>query len=154
MNKIISSIFAVVLIGIINPAFGQTQNQEGQNPLTKREAIQAQKNAFITAELKLTPEEAAAFIPLSEELEKKKFEANQQCRKLSRELKHKSNLSDSDYDKVIQVCLDVKVEEAQLEKEYYEKFRKILTPEKLYKHRSAELKFAKSIFSPRLKKDK
>ncbi len=154
MNKIISSIFAVVLIGIINPAFGQTQNQEGQNPLTKREAIQAQKNAFITAELKLTPEEAAAFIPLSEELEKKKFEANQQCRKLSRELKHKSNLSDSDYDKVIQVCLDVKVEEAQLEKEYYEKFRKILTPEKLYKYRSAELKFAKSIFSPRLKKDK
>lgn len=149
VNKYIFSIFAMSLIGTINPASGQVP--QGKTLHVDRETIQTQKNAFITAELGLTPEEAAAFIPLSEELEKKKFEMNQQCRKLSRGLKHKSNLSDEDYTKVIQVCLDVKMQEAQLEKDYYTKFSEILSPEKLYKYRAAELKFARSLFGSKKK---
>ena len=40
------------------------------------------------------------------------------------------------------------------EKEYYEKFKKILSPEKLYKYRRAEYKFARSFMKgPDDKKD-
>lgn len=149
IGNFIFSIFAVFLTAAINPANGQVPQGKAQH--SNRKEIQAKKNAFITAELGLTPEEAAAFIPLSEELEKKKFETNLQCRKLSRGLKHKSNISNDDYEKVIQVCLDVKMKEAQLEKDYYEKFSKILSPEKLYKYRAAELKFARSLFGSKKK---
>ncbi len=153
MNKIFTIIFVAVLVIWVNPANGQIPNGKSMPPMD-RGSIQAKKNAFITAELGLTPEEAAEFIPLSQELEARKFEMNQRCKKLSRELKHKRNISNDDYDKVIKLCLDINIQEAQLEKEYYDKFREILSPEKLYKYRSAELKFARSIFAPDRKNSK
>ena len=100
-----------------------------------KEAFQAKRNAFITAEVGLTPEEAAAFIPLCNELQQKMFEVGRECRKLTKDLKHKNPPTESDYSKVNDECLGVKMKEAALEKEYYEKFKKILSPEKLYKYR-------------------
>lgn len=54
------------------------------------------------------------------------------------------NPTDADYAKAVNSNLDTKIQEAQLEKEYYEKFRKILSPEKLYKYQMAESQFARS----------
>lgn len=109
-----------------------------------REAFEAKRNAFITAEVGLTPEEAAQFIPLSNELRQKKFEVGRGCRKLSREMHKKENPTNAEYTQVVDECLEVNLKEAQLEKEYYEQFKKILSPEKLYKYRIAEYKFARS----------
>ena len=81
------------------------------------------------------------FIPLCNELRQKKFEVGRECRKLSKEIRHKENPTDADYNKVIDECLDVEIKEAQLEKEYFERFKKILSPEKVYKYRNAEYKF-------------
>ena len=39
--------------------------------------------------------------------------------------------------------MSVNIKRAQLEKEYYEKFKKILPPKKLYKYKRAEGKFAR-----------
>ena len=103
----------------------------------------AKKNAFITAEMGLTPEEAASFIPLCNELQEKMFEAGRECHKLSKDLKHNENATDADYLKVIDECVSVNMRQAQLEKEYYEKFKKILSPKKLYRYKRAEGKFAR-----------
>lgn len=138
-------LFFVVFI-TVSVLFSQValaQGDKGQRHFDK-EAFQAEKNAFITAEVGLTPEEAAAFIPLCNELHEKMFEVGRECRKLSREIKHKQSPTDDDYTKVNDVCLEVKQKEAALEKEYYEKFKKILSPEKLYKYRCAESKFARN----------
>lgn len=74
----------------------------------------------------------------------KKFEVGRECRKLSKEIRHKENPTDADYNKVIDECLDVEIKEAQLEKEYFERFKKILSPEKVYKYRNAEYKFVRN----------
>jgi len=39
--------------------------------------------------------------------------------------------------------VSVNMRQAQLEKEYYEKFKKILSPKKLYRYKRAEGKFAR-----------
>lgn len=144
MNKYFIFIFVTFSMLFTSPVSAQ---EKGQQSHIDRETFQAKKNAFVTAELGLTPEEAAAFIPLSEELEKKKFDVSRECKKLSRDIRHKENVSDAEYKQAIQVCLEVKLKEAQLEKEYYDKFSKVLSPEKLYKYRAAEFKFARSLFS-------
>ncbi|MCD8265062.1 MAG: hypothetical protein LUD02_13685 [Tannerellaceae bacterium] len=108
-----------------------------------REAYQAKKNAFIIAEVGLTPDEAAMFIPLTEELQQKMFEVGRECRKLTREVRTNKSLTEADYTKVNDECIDVRWKEAQLEKEYYRKFKEIISSEKLYKYRRAEAKFAK-----------
>ena len=83
------------------------------------------------------------FIPLCNELQEKMFEAGRECRKLSKDLKHNESATDADYLKVIDECVSVNMKQAQLEKEYYEKFKKILSPKKLYKYKRAEGKFVR-----------
>ncbi|MDR0536549.1 MAG: hypothetical protein LBH04_00640 [Tannerellaceae bacterium] len=101
------------------------------------------RKMFFTSELNLTPREVEEFIPILEELQQKKFEAGQRCRKLTREIKHKTNPKDSEYLEIIDECLKVGLKEAELEKEYYEIFKKVLSPEKLYRYKEVEFKFVR-----------
>ena len=107
------------------------------------EAYLAKRNAFIMAEMGLTPEEAAAFIPLCNELHQKMYEAGRRCRKLSRELKHNKNASDADYLEAINEAVEADMRVAELERDYYKKFKEVLPPKKLYKYKAAETKFTK-----------
>jgi len=141
MNKIFFITFVACSVVFSFSAHAQSGKQHRN---FDREAFLAKKNAFITAEMGLTPEEAASFIPLCNELQEKKFEVGRECRKLSKEIRHKENPTDADYNKVIDECLDVEIKEAQLEKEYFERFKKILSPEKVYKYRNAEYKFVRN----------
>lgn len=141
MNKIFFLTFVAISVWISSGAVAQEKKQHKE---FDREAFQAKRNAFITAEVGLTPEEAARFIPLCDELRQKMYEVGLECRKFSREVRKKEHPTEADYNRVIDECLDVKIKEAELEKEYYGKFREILSPEKLYKYRDAEFKFARS----------
>lgn len=108
-----------------------------------RQAFIEKRNAFLVSEVGLTSEEAAQFIPLYNEFQRKKFEAGHRCRQLSREIRENPNATPADYSQVVDECVNVKMKEAQAEKDYYEKFKKILSPEKLYKLNNAEYKFAR-----------
>lgn len=140
MHKIYFITFVTFSILLSSVAFGQGQKEVRH---FDREAFHAKRNAYITAEVGLTPEEASLFIPLCDELQRKMFEVGLDCRRLSREMKSKKQATDAEYLKAIDACLEVRINEAQLEKEYYEKFKKILSPEKLYKYRRADYKFAR-----------
>lgn len=141
MNKIFFITFVAISVLL---SFEATAQEKREQRHFDREAFEARRNAFITAEIGLTPEEAAKFIPLCNELRQKKFEVGRECRKLSKEIRRMENPADADYRKVIDECLEVDLKEAQLEKEYYERFKKILSPEKLYKYRNAEYKFVRN----------
>lgn len=141
MNKIFFITFVAISVLFSSKVLAQGDKEHRH---FDKEAYQAKRSAFITAEVGLTPEEAAAFIPLCNELQQKMFEVGRECRKLTKEMRHKKSPTESDYSKVNDECLGVKLKEAALEKEYYEKFKKILSPEKLYKYRRAEYKFARS----------
>ncbi|MDR2498109.1 MAG: hypothetical protein LBD28_01570 [Tannerellaceae bacterium] len=108
-----------------------------------KEAFLLKRKAFFTSELGLTSREVEQFIPLVEELQEKKFEAGQRCRKLTRDLRRKDNPSDDEYIFVIDECLKMGLREAELEKEYYDKFKKVLSPEKLYRYKEVEFKFVR-----------
>jgi hypothetical protein len=118
---------------------GQTDERLAFN----REDFLVRRNAFITAEIKLTAEEARRFIPLENEFRLKLFEIGRDCRRLTRESQDKKTMSDAEYRKLIDCYLETRQKEAQLEKEFYEKFNKILRPEKLYKSQQADAKFSR-----------
>lgn len=144
MSKIFFITFVAVSFLCSTGSYAQEKKQENRNEKHfDREAFQAKRNAFITAEVGLTPEEAAKFIPLCDEYRQKRFEVGHDCRRLTREMYKKTSPTEADYIQVIDECLQVGIREAQLEKQYYEQFKKILSPEKLYKYRNAENKFAR-----------
>ncbi|MDR1602569.1 MAG: hypothetical protein LBS42_09100 [Tannerella sp.] len=117
------------------------QAQVGNRPKFDRQEFITKHNAFITAEIGLTGDEAVEFIPVENQMKEKLFEIGNECRKLNREIRSKKTISDEMYLKLINCNFETRLKELQLEKEYYEEFKKILSPEKLYRYQQAEFKF-------------
>lgn len=147
MNKIFFSIF--VAFSVLYSVEVLAQDRKNDRKHFDKEAFEARRNAFITAEVGLTPEEAAEFIPLCDELRKRKFEAGRESRKLSKGLRKKENPTVAEYEEAVEKSLEAEVEEARLEKEYYTKFKRILSAEKIYKYRDAEMKFYRQYMKER-----
>lgn len=140
MHKIFIITF-VTFTFLFSGVLSAHEKQQGRQ--FDKKAFFEKRNAFLVTEIGLTSEEAAKFIPIYNEFQGKKFEAGQRCRELSREIRKSKQATSEEYSRAVDECVDVKLKEAKIEKEYYDKFKKILSPEKLYKLTSAEYRFAR-----------
>jgi hypothetical protein len=112
----------------------------------KHEKIEAQKIAFITQQVDLTPDEAKVFWPVYNEYESKRHE-------LRKNFKSGDDFHKPDYTKLTEKdasqLLDKQIIEAQksmdLRKEYVSKFRSILPAVKVLKLQDAEREFQKML---------
>jgi len=137
------------LLVIFLLSFGlMSANAQDKKPdESKREKIEKfkeRKAEFLKKELQLTDAEAAAFIPLVNELMEKKYEVYRNARTNIRDMRNKTEKSEADYKKTIEGMLDSQIKEAELQKEYYQKFMKVLPIEKVYKYHEADMKFMKN----------
>lgn len=114
-----------------------------------REVFMAKRNAYITASVGLTADEAATFIPIENEMQRKKFEIGRDCRKLARRSRSKEGLTEEEQQKLVDCTTETRLKEAKLEKEYHEKFKRILSVEKLYKYQEAEARFMREFMQER-----
>lgn len=105
------------------------------------EAIKKEKEKFLIKEMDLTEKEIKEFLPLEAEYMDKKFQINRETRQQTRELRKKENKSDADFKKMTEINLASNKKEAELEIEYFKKFSKVLSAEKVEKYRVADLKF-------------
>jgi len=139
-------LFAFALTSIVFAQSREEKRKEAFNNFRKK------RITFITEKVKLTPKEAEVFWPLSNELQEKKFELNKPIREKRRTLRTAGQtLTETDYKFLIDTNIDIKLKEAQLEKDYLEKFKKILPAEKIYKYQRAEEEFMRQLFSPKNK---
>lgn len=107
-----------------------------------REAFTAKRNAYITEQVGLTATEASVFIPLDNELMQKKFEVGRECHKLERELKKQDDgKTEEKYNELLRCREEVKEKRDKLDKEYLEKFKKVLSAEQIVKYQSANRAF-------------
>ena len=75
-------------------------------------------------------------------MSKKKFELHKHHRDKVEKMKQRNkNMSNEEYRQLLENDVDVKLKEAELDKQYSEKMEKILPPEKLYRAQQAERKF-------------
>lgn len=105
------------------------------------EKFKKNRAEFFIKELDLTPAQAKAFIPLLDELMEKKYLLSREIRQNHRELGQRTSKSDADYYKSLDLALDNRIKEAQLQKEYMQKMKAVLSAEKLYKYHHVEMKF-------------
>lgn len=94
---------------------------------------------FFTKRANLTEEEANKFFPLYNELQQKKMQINHQSRQNA--VKLEQPISEENCMKTIDALADAQIQIAQLEKEYLEKFKKILPASKILKIQMAEDQF-------------
>ncbi|MDR0743343.1 MAG: hypothetical protein LBF05_03175 [Tannerella sp.] len=129
---------ALIISALQLPA--QEHKHGGRKPFD-REAFTAKRNVYITEQIGLTATEASVFIPLDNELMQKKFEVGRECHRLERELKKKDGKTEEEYKKLLKCREDVKAKRDKLDKEYLEKFKKVLSVEQIVKYQSADRAF-------------
>lgn len=115
--------------------------QRQENRLMNMADYEKRKREYIQKEAGLTQAEADKYFPLNNELTQKKFELHKERREKLKEIKENSDISDEEYRKLLENDVEIKVKEAALDKEYAPKFKKVLSPEKLFKAQQAERDF-------------
>ncbi|RMG77793.1 MAG: hypothetical protein D6707_10740 [Bacteroidetes bacterium] len=111
----------------------------------KKEQIKAEKIAFITKELQLTPEEAQRFWPVYNEYEAKQEAIHQEHRQLMKQKRENQEPTDKEAEEMLNKYLSLKQQELDIEKEYIEKFKQVLPVKKVGKLMEAEHKFKKEL---------
>lgn len=116
---------------------GNANNNRGQR-FSIDEYRKRQKD-FFTKRANLTEQEAEKFFPVYNELQQKKMQINHQSRQDA--VRQQQPLSEEECLKAIDALADAQIRIAQLEKEYLEKFKKILPASKILAIQRAEDQF-------------
>lgn len=138
MKKLI--ILLLVLVGGMSYTFAN----EGCNQHLSPEEFRAKQEAFITERAELTLAEAKKFFPIYFELQAKKKEINDNIWKELRKGKE-DKLTDAQYEEIMLKVYDLRLASDKLDKSYYEKYKKVLSPKKIYQVQRAEARFHREI---------
>jgi len=124
----------------------QGQNNDDNSRKQRWEEMKAKRTAFYTERIGLTAEEAQAFWPLYNELQEKKGELHRSMSAQFRNSKRNGNRKKGiDYTKATDDMINLRVDEAILERSYHAKLKTVLPPEKLFRYYRAERDWANQL---------
>ena len=124
-------------------------NQQRLSP----EEFRAKQKAFIIEKAGLNKEEAAKFFPVYFELQDKKKALNDKAWGLLRKGKD-DKTTEALYAEILKGVYDARSASDKLERDYYEKFKKILSNKKIYMVQKAEMRFHRELLKSANRKDK
>ncbi|MGM0377414.1 MAG: hypothetical protein ACQEQ0_11600 [Bacteroidota bacterium] len=136
----------VLLLTFLAGPFFSAFSQDDDDKKGRIERLKSQKVAFITKHIDLSSSEAQEFWPVYNEFSDKMDELRHKTKDNIISL-HKSldSLSESEKEAAIDQHVDYELQEAKLEKEYHEKFKEILSIDKVIKLYEAEHEFKKKM---------
>lgn len=112
----------------------------------KRKEFEAQKVAFYTKELDLSPDEAARFWPLYNEMRKKIESVECEMRKKGMALRNAKGVTEEVYRNTVNEVLASEQKVLDLKNNYYQKMLQALPASKIWKLGQAERKFHRQLF--------
>lgn len=128
-------------LGILFLAIGMVSAQDQkESKEDKAEKRKAEKIAFITTKLELTPDEAEKFWPIYNEFENKMMELHKE-RKQNKPKKKVSEMTDQELEELMQSHFSFEQKELDLKKEYHEKFKAVLPIKKVAQLYHLEMEF-------------
>ncbi len=141
----ILAVFCSVSLGL----FSQQNKSNSESRKAEFEKFKAKRVEYISSQMNLTEDESKAFWPLCDELQEKKFQLNknlrQEIRTLNQKVKEGKKPTEAEYDEVVSLAADVRIKEAELDQEYIDKFKKVISSEKIFKYQRAEIHFARTM---------
>lgn len=136
---------SIIMLAIVACSFtvtAQNDHNEGKNKKQWLSEMKEYKHKFLSKELELTPQQEKDFFVLYDELGAKVYELNKDARQMAKNIKASGeNVTELEYEKAAEAMFEVKWKESELEKEYFEKFKTVLTKKQLFLLKGAEMKF-------------
>ena len=118
---------------------------QGKKECLSKEQFREKQQQYIKDKAGLTKEESAKFFPLYFELQDKKFSYNKEMWNKVRKTKESENVTDAEYSKIIEDFIKTRIKIDELELEYLHRYKKILSPKKIYNIQRAETKFSREL---------
>lgn len=144
------NIKSILVCVFLLAGFTLSAQKEGMSD-ERRQEFEAQKVAFFTQALDLTPNEAAAFWPLYNEMRKKIRENERAMRRQVMEVNNNPNLTAAQAKEAINKKMAAEEKMLSLKKEYYQKMIAAIPAQKVWKLDGVESKFHRQLFD-KLKK--
>jgi len=122
---------------------GWSQGDPERRPEGKErmlEKMESMRVAFLTNKLDLTTDESTRFWPVYNEYARKRMELRKEQIMQKRDARNKE-MSDEESNKALEEQFSIQEKELTLKKNYYEKFKAILPPQKLAQLEPAEMEF-------------
>lgn len=137
-------IFALAALIWVSLSASQTVTGAPQTPGEREQwmtEMRQYKRIYLTKELELTREQQTKFYPLYEEMEDNEAKINDEARAMEKRVSEMQNPSDLEYEKATEAVYDAAVRSAQLEREYMDKFKEILSRKQLFRLKAVERQF-------------
>ncbi len=137
-QNILLSLIVAMLLAL--PGYAQDKRNIDRKEWFKE--LRQYKHDFLAKELDLTKEQEAKFFPMYDEMDNSIWKINHEVRGLERKIaKSDGKVSDLEYEKAAEAMYEMKGKEAAVEKQYFAKFKTVLTPKQLFQLKRAERKF-------------
>lgn len=108
------------------------------------------KHDFLARELKLTAEQRESFFALYDKMEDEKWQLGRDVRRMERDVNKKGDeATDLELEKAADAAMELSGKQYEVERRYYQEFKKVLTKRQLFKLSGAERKFQKSLIDHR-----
>ncbi|MDE6180420.1 MAG: hypothetical protein K2G02_04735 [Phocaeicola sp.] len=120
------------------------QAQDKKKEGFSKEEFRSRQEAYLTQKAEITKEEAARFFPIYFELQDRKKAINDKAWEQARKGKD-PQATNADYEQIIEGIVKARIEAGKLDLEYLLRFKKILSPQKIYKLQRAEMKFHRDL---------
>ena len=122
-----------------------------QKPRMSKEEFRQCQEKYIKEQTGLTQQEAQQFFPLYFELQDKKDAINRQAWTQMRKGKEE-NLSEAEYNKIVEEIIKARISCDQLDLEYLHKYQKFLSSKQIFNIQRAEMWFHRELLKPHRKK--
>lgn len=110
------------------------------------EIFKAHKRDYLRERAELSDKEAVEFFPIYEELQTKMFRVQDDAsRAIKRLMRSKEPVSETEYRAAVEKKIEAEMQEALLQKEYFEKFLQILPAQKIVKIFDSEARFSQEM---------
>lgn len=139
------TVLSIIWISVLSalPVFGASQNGNGRDQWMTE--MRQYKRIYFNKELDLSREQQNKFYPLYEEMENQIFKINDEARAMEKRVGEMDDPSDLEYEKATEAMYDASVREADLEREYMEKFKSILSHKQLFRLKAVERQFNREL---------
>ncbi len=147
MNAIKNIFYVLVLLAISLPSFAQEEQTEqptAERDPKAREKIEAARIGMITNKLGLTPEQAEKFWPIYREFASKRQDIRKEF-KVEQEKIKPENANPEEQKKLVDLGLNLKQKELDLEKTYSSRLLKVISAQQMLNLRTAERDFQRMI---------
>ncbi len=147
MKKII---LVTLLLLSVNISFtASAQSKEDEHKARKEQFFQFRRQ-FMTEQIGLNEQEAEKFFVLYDAMEKEKFLVDKEARGFARKIaRSETPVTDLEYEKAADALLEKEEKIARIERDYYEKFKAILSSEQLFKFKHAQMRLPHAMMKQR-----